>query len=87
MPIDDALASALHKAALETLDAEAYELYKRDYINCVYDDGYSFLTELNWADAYFTPDTVGVILPCKLALNMYYELEIPYTPIEEEPRP
>jgi len=81
--MDEALADALHKAAKETLEPEAYELYKQDYIDCAYEEGHSFLTELAGADtegtafySCFTPDRIGVVLPCKASSNYHYELEI-----------
>ena len=75
--IDDAFANALHQAARETLNPESYELFRHDYIDCPYNDDCSFLQELASADAYFTPNTIGVILPIKATADRYYVIEIP----------
>jgi len=86
MELTDTALDAMYDAAEETLDPETYELFKRDYIDCVYEDGYGFLDELIAADAYFTPDTIGVVLPWKLSVGHWYIIEIPSqnTFIEEQ---
>jgi len=75
--LDDAFAQALHRVAKAALGIEEYELYKRDYIDCAYEDGFGFPQELAAAEVYFTQNVIGVVLPWKLSAGRWYVIEMP----------